>query len=56
MSINRPILKNENKSISDYDLKELLRIVNSIKLGSVTLVIHDGEVVKIEKNEKMILE
>lgn len=56
MSDEKKILKNSSKIILDHDLKELLRILNSIKIGSVTLIIHDGKVVKIEKNEKLILE
>lgn len=41
--------------ISEEDLKKLLRYVESIQYGSVTLFIQEGKVVQIEKNEKIKL-
>lgn len=41
--------------ISDADLKMLFRILDSIKFGSVTLIIQDGKIVQMEKNEKVRL-
>jgi len=41
--------------ISNKDLKKLLYLLENIKYGSITLIIQDGKVVLIEKNEKMRL-
>ena len=48
-------LPNEHSDspISDGDLKMLLDLLETIKFGSVTLIIQNGKVVFIEKNEKM---
>lgn len=42
-----------NKGISEENLSKLLEILKAVKYGSVALVIQDGMVVQIEKNEKM---
>lgn len=44
-----------NKSISQENLNTLLESLNLIKYGHVTLVVQDGRVVQIEKNEKLRL-
>lgn len=36
-------------------LQELEKIITSIKFGSVTLIIQDGVLLQIEKNEKIRL-
>lgn len=35
------------------EVKKLLQIIETIKYGSVTVVIQDGKIVQIEKNEKL---
>ncbi len=45
----------KNTPISPEDLKRLLEMVNSIRYGSITLLIQDCKVVQIEKNEKVRL-
>lgn len=53
-----PDSKSDNKSckaIKEQDLKKLLDILETVCYGSVTLVIQDGKVVQIEKNEKVRL-
>ncbi len=42
-------------SISDEDMKKLLSLLESVKFGSITLIIQGGKVVQMEKNEKMRL-
>ncbi|WPC43566.1 YezD family protein [Clostridium sp. JS66] len=42
-----------NKGISEENLNKLLEILKIVKYGFVALVIQDGMVVEIEKNEKM---
>lgn len=44
-----------NSPISDKDLQRLLSLLDSVQYGSVTLIIQEGKVVQIEKNEKVRL-
>ena len=46
---------NEKKILKSEQLEELERIIASIKFGSVTLIIQDGVLLQIEKNEKIRL-
>jgi hypothetical protein len=41
--------------LSESDLKQLVEILSTVRHGSVTLVIQNGKVVQIEKNEKIRL-
>jgi hypothetical protein len=41
------------KSVTEDQLKVLLRSIDSIRYGSVVLVIQDSKLVQIEKNEKI---
>lgn len=43
----------ESNSISQENLEKLLELLKSVKYGSVTLVVQDGKVVQIERNEKI---
>lgn len=43
----------ESKAISEEDLKKLLKLLDSVQYGSITLTLQEGKVVQIEKNEKM---
>lgn len=49
MSVNNK----SNAGISEESLNKLIEILKYIEYGSVTLVIQDGVVVRIEKNEKV---
>lgn len=42
-------------TISEKNLNKLLNILKVVKYGSVTLIIQDGKVVQIDKNEKVRL-
>ncbi|MDR1388707.1 MAG: YezD family protein [Treponema sp.] len=42
-------------ALSEEDLWKLREILGSLKFGSITLVVQDGRVVQIEKNEKIRL-
>jgi hypothetical protein len=42
-----------NIGISNENLEKLKEMLKFIKFGSITLVIQDGVVVQIEKNEKV---
>lgn len=41
--------------LSDENLQRLLDLLSEIAYGSVTLIIQNGKVVQIEKNEKVRL-
>jgi hypothetical protein len=41
--------------LSEGDLKQLKEIVASLQYGSVNLIIQNGKLVQIEKNEKIRL-
>lgn len=41
--------------LSTGDLKKLLALLSEIAYGSITLIIQNGKVVQIEKNEKVRL-
>jgi hypothetical protein len=41
------------KSVTENQLKLLLSSIDSIRYGSVVLVIQDSKLVQIEKNEKI---
>lgn len=41
--------------MSPGDFKKLLEMLKSVKYGSVTIIIQDGRVIQIDKNEKMRL-
>jgi hypothetical protein len=48
--------KNEEyKTLTEKDLKQISEIAAAIKFGSVTLIIQDGKIIQIEKNEKIRL-
>lgn len=51
MDINN--ISYDSKIISNESLKVLLKLLNTITYGSITLVVQDGVVVQIEKNEKI---
>jgi hypothetical protein len=41
--------------ISQTDLKRLLEMMKTVRYGSVTLIIQDGIVIQIDRNEKLRL-
>jgi hypothetical protein len=53
IKMNEENNSNLKEIISNKDLELLRSYIESIKFGSVTLHIHDGKVVQIEKNEKI---
>lgn len=52
---DKNLVSKDESIVSEEDLKKLLQILKTVRYGSVTLVIQDGKVVQIEKNEKMRL-
>lgn len=43
----------DNTNISEEYLIKLLDVLKTMKFGSVTLVVQDGSVIQIERNEKI---
>ena len=41
--------------LSEEQLKTILKHIESVKYGSVNIVIQDGAIIQIEKNEKIRL-
>lgn len=48
--------KDSNKKrINTKNLNEVEKIISEMKFGSVTLIVQDGIIIQIEKNEKIRL-
>ena len=45
----------EKGVVKDNELKQIKEHVESIKYGSVNIIIQDGKIVQIDKNEKIRL-
>jgi len=45
----------DNRIISEENLKRLLDLLKTTQYGSVTLVVQDGVVIQMERNEKLRL-
>jgi hypothetical protein len=43
------------RKISDKNLQTIVNFIESVQYGSVNIVIQDGNIVQIEKNEKVRL-
>jgi len=43
------------QAVSDDDVKKIVSYINEIEFGSVSVVIQNGNVMQIEKNEKIRL-
>lgn len=41
------------KKVSEEELNKIRQLLESIRYGSVTVVVQDGKVIQIEKNEKI---
>lgn len=58
--MERPFLRGGRISLESSEWKvimeEIERMLEKVKFGSITLVIQDGKVVQIEKNEKVRLQ
>lgn len=54
-------IKPRTKSVSNpaaltsADLKVILEMVNTVKFGSITVIIQDGRVIQVDRNEKLRL-
>lgn len=51
----KEVVKAPENLISPNAIEKLIALLQEIDYGSVTLIIHDGKLVQIEKNEKIRL-
>jgi len=47
------LVRIDTKKIDTEKLEEILNMVSQIKYGSITLIIQDGIIVQVDKNEKI---
>lgn len=52
MEDNNSNLVKKNK-VYEKDIQKIIEFIETIQFGSITLVIQDGRIVQIEKNEKV---
>lgn len=45
----------KRNTVSEKDIQKIIEFVETIQFGSIVLVIQDGHIVQIEKNEKVRL-
>lgn len=45
--------KSKKCTVSEKDLATIVRFIESVKFGSVSIIIQDQKIVQIEKNEKV---
>lgn len=53
--MSEKLIEIDKKPISEVQFKRLVELVNSISYGSVTLIIQEGKIVQMEKNENFRL-
>ncbi|MDU6265132.1 MAG: YezD family protein [Anaerocolumna aminovalerica] len=52
MEVKKDISMKRN-SVSGKDLQTIIEFIESIQFGSITIIVQDGRIVQIEKNEKV---
>ncbi len=45
----------EIKKVTEEELERIRKLIESVKYGSVNIIIQDGKIVQIDKNEKIRL-
>lgn len=45
----------EQTKVTKEDLLKIKEFIENVRFGSVTVIVHDGKVIQIEKNEKVRL-
>ena len=53
-------MENNNRSlpknvVQDRDIKKIIEFLEAIQFGSLTIIVQDGKIMQIEKNEKIRL-
>ena len=55
MSLIEPTIKSEENAFNQKEIEKLLNIIKTVSYGSITIIIQEGKIVQIEKNEKLRL-
>jgi Uncharacterized small protein len=55
MSVNDQKVKSEESTLNQNEIEKLLNIIKTVRFGSITIIIQEGKIVQIEKNEKLRL-
>lgn len=55
MSLNDQKVKVEDSTLNQKEIEKLLNIIKTVSYGSITIIIQEGKIVQIEKNEKLRL-
>ena len=42
-------------TLTEQDLKKIIELIEASRYGSITVIVQDGKIVQIEKNEKIRL-
>ena len=42
-------------TVTEHDVKKIIELIEATRYGSVTVIVQDGKIVQIEKNEKIRL-
>lgn len=51
----KPFDQRDKCPLSPADLERLLELLKTIRFGSITIIIQDGHVIQMDKNEKLRL-
>ena len=43
----------KKNTINEKELQQILEFIETIQIGSIMIIIQDGKIVQIEKNEKL---
>ncbi len=43
----------QKNKISDNEIQKIIEFLETIKYGSVTIIVQDGKIMQIERNEKI---
>jgi len=43
----------KKNTVSEKDIQKIIEFIETIQFGSIMLIIQDGKIVQIEKNEKV---
>lgn len=46
-------LKSKEELVAKETLDKLIEVINEVQFGTVTLIIQEGKIVQIEKNQKI---
>ena len=51
--INAEVDMAQEKGVSEEELRKIKEYIDAIRYGSISIVIQDGKIIQIDKNEKI---